>query len=88
MVAGNDAVVENDLEFGMECNVDSGSNLSSNLGASILPPVDESDNDDQSTDCSSVPDVELVGPDDDRDIDDESDSDSSVFEKWTWWWCF
>ena len=81
MVACNDAVVENDLEFGMECNGDSGSNLSSNLGASILPPVDESaDNDHQSTDCSSVPDVELVGPDDDRDIDDESDSDSSVFE--------
>ena len=61
-VARNDVIVENDLEFGIEWNVDSGSNSSENLEASILPPVDESaDNCDESTDSSSVFDDEPVG---------------------------
>ena len=80
-VARNDAVVENDLEFGIEWNVDGGSNSSENLEASILPPVDESaDNCDESTDSSSVFDDELVGSDVNSDIDEESESDRSVFE--------
>ena len=80
-VARNDVVVENDLEFGIEWNVDSGSNSSENLEASILPPVDESaDNCDESTDSSSVFDDELVGSDVNSDIDEESESDKSVFE--------
>lgn len=80
-VARNDVVVENDLEFGIEWNVDSGSNSSENLKASILPPVDESaDNCDESTDSSSVFDDELVGSDVNSDIDEESESDRSVFE--------
>ena len=80
-VARNDVVVENDLEFGIEWNVDSGSNSSENLEASILPPVDESaDNCDESTDSSSVFDDELVGSDVNSDIDEESESDRSVFE--------
>lgn len=92
-VTSNGVVLENELELGIDCNVASGSNSSKKLEASILPPVDENDdNNGEITDSSSIPDDELVGCDVqsedscdltypvDRDIDDESDSDSSVFE--------
>lgn len=80
-VVRNDVVVENDLEFGIEWNVDSGSNLFENFEVFIFFFVDESvDNCDESIDSSLVFDDEFVGFDVNSDIDEESESDRLVFE--------